>query len=541
LFVLRNALLSLVRSKGRTILIGLIVAVIATASCIALSVRDAAKSAAETQLAATEITGTIGIDRSQLFAQPRAESSAEMPSQDEMRERLQNAQSLTLDQLQALADNENVSQLRYSDSTSLDLGGDLEAVGAEETTSDQTAETTDPQIPGGMPGGMGGGFGRFASGDVTLTGYADEDSMTGFVAGTSAITEGQLFDLAAADNRVLINSEFATYNALSVGDTITVANPNATDETYELTVSGIYTNSTADNSPMQFSTAQDPANQLYLSHASLEAIIANSEAVATTSTDETTGMETTTALISQVSATFVFANKAAYDAYAAALPALLEAQGLSTDYTITSADVANYESSILPLQNLEKFATTLFWIVLGVGALVLVGIAIFNIRERKYEVGVLTAIGVRKPKVAMQYVTESVVIALLASVVGLGIGVAASPSVANNLLADQIASIEAEQTSTEQNFGRPGDLGAMPGGEIPGGGMPGGFGGFGGGDVIGGLQNSTNYIDQVSATVNPQIILQLLGIGIALSVIASMASVIFVMRFEPLRILSDRS
>ncbi|MDR0959708.1 MAG: ABC transporter permease [Propionibacteriaceae bacterium] len=540
--MLRNALLNLVRSKGRTILIGLIVAVIATASCIALSVRDAAKSAAETQLAATEITGTIGIDRSQLFGQPGTDSSAEMPSQDEMRERLQHAQSLTLDQLQALADNENVSQLRYSDSTSMDLSGDLEAVGAEEATSDQTSEITDPQMPGGMPGGMGG-FGLFASGDVTLTGYADEDSMTAFVAGTSAITDGELFDLSAADNQVLINSEFATYNSIGVGGAITVVNPNATEETYELIVSGIYTNSAAETSPMRFSTAQDPANQLYLSQASLSAIVANSEAAATTSTDETTGMETTTALMSQVSATFVFANKAAYDAYSAALPALLEAQGLSTDYTITSADVANYESSILPLQNLEKFATTLLWIVLGVGALVLVGIAIFNIRERKYEVGVLTAIGVRKPKVAMQYVTESVVIALLASIVGLGVGVAASPSVANNLLADQIASIEAEQSNTEQNFGRPGGIpGDMPGGEIPGGsGMPGGFGGFGGGDVIEGLQNSTNYIDQVSATVNPQIIVQLLGIGIALSVIASMASVIFVMRFEPLRILADRS
>jgi putative ABC transport system permease protein len=85
----------------------------------------------------------------------------------------------------------------------------------------------------------------------------------------------------------------------------------------------------------------------------------------------------------------------------------------------------------------------------------------------------------------------------------------------------------------------------MPGG-IPGGGQipeGGQFPGFGGGrtDMVQGLQNSTNYIDKISATLNTQIILELFGIGIALSVIASMASVIFVMRFEPLRILSDRS
>ena len=62
-----------------------------------------------------------------------------------------------------------------------------------------------------------------------------------------------------------------------------------------------------------------------------------------------------------------------------------------------SADVENYESSLVPLDSLAKFALTLLIVVLAVGAVVL---NLFNICERKYEVGVLTVIGVKKVKMA---------------------------------------------------------------------------------------------------------------------------------------------
>ena len=62
-----------------------------------------------------------------------------------------------------------------------------------------------------------------------------------------------------------------------------------------------------------------------------------------------------------------------------------------------SADVENHESSLVPLDNLAKFALTLLIVVLAVGAVVL---NLFNICERKYEVGVLPVIGVKKVKMA---------------------------------------------------------------------------------------------------------------------------------------------
>jgi putative ABC transport system permease protein len=560
-FVIKNALLSIVRSKGRTILIGLIVAVIATASCIALSIRDAAKSAASTQLADTTITGTIQMDRSALMgAQPSAQPSSgstAAPDREEMRKALAGADDLTLAQMQALANNSNVQSLRYSATTSVDVTGSLEAVStSSSSTSSASPSATsssgsgsdqrDPGQGGDMPGRD---FGGMASGDLSLVAYSDEASMTEFVAGTSKVTSGTVFDFNSADNKVLVSQEFATYNSLSVGDTITVSNPAATSETYTLTISGIYTTSDSSSTQMQFSTAQDPANAICVSYPTLAAIISNSASVATTTTD-TNGDSVSTALTDRVSATLVFANEDAYNAYNSALPGLLSAQNLSSDYKLSSQDLSNYESSVTPLNNLSKFATTLFWIVLGVGAIVLVGIAIFNIRERKYEVGVLTAIGVKKPKVALQFVAESLVISLIAIVIGLGIGAATSPKIADSLLASQISQMTTQTTTTNQNFGRGPDgqaPGAAPGGTstsgTSGSGSSGqGFGGFSGpGNMVQGLEKSTNYVDKISATINPKIIGELFAIGIALSVVASMAGVIFVMRYEPLRILSDRA
>ena len=56
----------------------------------------------------------------------------------------------------------------------------------------------------------------------------------------------------------------------------------------------------------------------------------------------------------------------------------------------------NHESSLVPLNNLSKFALTLLIVMLVV-------ITLLNVRERKYEIVVLTAIGATKVKVAAQF------------------------------------------------------------------------------------------------------------------------------------------
>ena len=49
-----------------------------------------------------------------------------------------------------------------------------------------------------------------------------------------------------------------------------------------------------------------------------------------------------------------------------------------------------------------------------------------------------------------------------------------------------------------------------------------------------------NYISEVSSATDIVVLLKLLGIGVLLALVASAASVIFIMRYDPLKILANR-
>lgn len=384
-----------------------------------------------------------------------------------------------------------------------------------------------------MPGGMMRG--GFTMGDFTVTGYSSEDAMTKFINGTAKITDGEMFDIASSDMNCLISNELALLNNLSVGDTITLANPNAEEETYTFTIVGIYTDSSSGDSGNQirFLTSMDSANLICISYGALQSVIDHSLTVASTETDDN-GNESSTAINGQLSGTFVFSNKENYENFGAEL----KTKGLSDYYTLTSSDINNYENSLLPLKNLSDFATTLLIIVLVIGAVILVVINIFNIRERKYEVGVLTAIGIKKSKVAMQFVTELLCVTLVFIIIGAGIGAVISVPVSNNLLVAQIEQMKTQTNNQDINFGRQGGReGNLPqftqsGIGNPGGGML---------NVFGRDQSKVNYLDKINATVNFAILVEMIGIGIVLTLISSLAAIIFVMRYEPLKILANRT
>lgn len=168
---------------------------------------------------------------------------------------------------------------------------------------------------------------------------------------------------------------------------------------------------------------------------------------------------------------------------------------------------------------------------------------IFNVRERKYEVGVLTAMGMKKWKAATQFICEILVVTMVAVILGAGIGAVSSVPVTNTLLAGQVANQNNRLSQVEQNFGRPGNMGSgFPGGSMPDGmfsDMP---------DDIGGGTNpfdkmfdsAANYITEVDSAMNLTVVFQMLGVGLLLTLIASAASVLFIMRYDPLKILANR-
>lgn len=578
MFVVKNAWKSVTRNKGRNILVIIIVAIIAIAATIGLSIRQAATTARNTGLENTTVTAQISLDREKLISESRnqsnssessdSQSSNGKPNFDSMRSALSDKQ-LSLTDYQKYANASSaVKSTYYMETTGLSATDDFQPVSdstSSTNTSDSTSSNdmsssngsgesdTSDQSGEGRPnvGGMGGGkdFGgtSMVSGDFSLVGFSSDEAVSNTSNGSFTMVDGKVFGYdKSSDGDAIISKSLADFNALSVGDTISVADPNDTDTTYQLTIVGIYKNSTDSTQQMggpMASNASDPANAIYTSVSTLRSLGLDADA----DTDSA----------ARLNYTYVFSSKSDYEAFCEdAINA-----GLNDDYAVSSADVENYESSLVPLNNLSKFALTLLIVVLAVGGVVLVVITLLNVRERKYEIGVLAAIGVNKVKVAAQFTLELLIVTMIGLALGACAGAVASVPVSNQLLASQIEQQQSQQTNQREQFGRDmqgsadgSGTGAQDSGNAndssnstdsqnsdsasnQNSAMP----GKGGNGPEGMMGRAVNYASSVNATVNLTVVGQLLLVGLGLTLIAALVAVVFVLRYEPLQILADRS
>ena len=571
MFVLRNAAKSVTRNKGRNILVIVIVTIIAAAATIGLSIRQAAATARTSGLENTTITAQISLDREKLISESRQNfdsgssdsngsdsSNGSQPDFDSMRSALADKQ-LSLSDYQKYAEaSSSVKSTYYMETTGLAATDNFQPVSDSTSSSDSSSASSSTDSSdssqqngdgfpmGGEPGGgdMGGGQdATMVSGDFSLVGFSSDEAVSNASNGTFTMSDGQVFGYdESSDGDVIISKSLADFNNLSVGDTISVADTNDSSTTYTLTIVGIYQNSTDSNQQMggpMASTSSDPANAIYTSVSTLKSLGLDSDSDSDSA--------------AQLSFTYVFSSKTDYETFSEDA----SNAGLSDDYTVSSADVENYESSLVPLNNLSKFAMTLLIVVLAVGAVVLIVITLLNVRERKYEIGVLTAIGVNKVKVAAQFTLELLIVTMIGLALGAGVGAAASVPVSNQLLSSQIEQQQSQQTSQREQFGR--DM-QGPGGSSdstdsnnsndsasstdsnasssnkdassnePQQGGPGGM-----------MNRAANYVSNINATVNLKVVAQLLLVGLGLTLVAALVAVIFVLRYEPLQILADRS
>ena len=545
MYIIKNAFRCIGRSKGRNILIGIIALVIAISACIGLSIRQASENAKTTALEGLSITATISYDRANAMGQLGGgrPSSGGRPSggfdKDQFANMIGSATSLTLEEYQKYAEASSVQDFYYTLTAYFNGSENFSPVSDE---SDSSTDSDRPSsFPSGMGGMMGGMFGGFSSGDFSIIGYSSDSSMTAFINGSASIVDGSMFEQGTSELVCVISEELAMYNELAVGDTIIVTNPSVETEAYTLTISGIYTSSeNNDFSMSMFGASQDPANRIYMSAAALQTVLDASEEASTTVTDDY-GRESDTKITGTLSATYSFADTESYYAFEAEVRTL----GLSEDYTVSSSDISAYENSLAPLNTLSTMAGWFLIVILIIGGVILVVLNIFNVRERKYEVGVLTAMGMKKWKVAAQFICEILVVTMIAVIIGAGVGAVSSVPVTNALLEGQIQSQNSQQSQMEENFGRPGDFGGgFPGGNMGAmpGGMPSDIPDIGGGNNPFGdmFDSAANYISEVDSAMNLTVVFQMLGVGLLLTLVASAASVLFIMRYNPLKILANR-
>ena len=586
MYILKNAFRNVYRNKGRTILTAIIIIAIAFSSCVALSIRQAAQTAREDVLEGLSITAQISLDRTAMMKQKSsddADSGSESSDNKENFAKKMGASSLSVKEMQTYAGAESVKDFYYTLTSSVN-GSGIEAVqsssslknrqstadsstGSDETADKKQSATTDAAQstgsetggPGGMgggPGGMGGGPSMGTQGDFTLIGYSSDSAMTAFADGTSKITSGQVFQENTSEPECIISTELAEYNSLAVGDTITVTNPNDETETYTLKIVGIYENSASgvqEGGNIGFSTSSDPANQILMSYTALKAITDTSAKSATTTTNDF-GLEQSSALNAHVSGTYVFETVEDYEAFEDQARAL----GLSEDYTVSSRDLEQYEKSLTPLETLSKIAGYFLIVILAIGAVIIVVLNVLAARERKYEIGVLTAVGMKKKKVAAQFISEILIVTLMSVVIGGAAGALSSVPITNALLASQITATQEAGESREQNFGRPSDMGAPPemqqntddkSSATDEAQADSGTASDNAADNSQKAQSDqkgekssrrASYISSVSSAVNLKVLAELLGITVLLAAAGAAVALIAIMRYEPLKILSGR-
>lgn len=548
MYIIKNAIRSIGRSKGRNILISIIVLVIAVSACLGLSIRQAAESVKESTLEELTITANIAYDRSSMMNGMMGERQKSVDrgfDREHFADMMGNASELTLEEYQTYAHADSVQDFYYTLTASFNGNDELLPVSDEVEYTQDTEETQSESGMGGFGAPMGspGGKGNmFTSSDFSVIGYSSDNAMTAFIDGTASVLDGgTMFEEGTTEKVCVISEELAIYNDLSVGDKIALENPSLESEIYELEIVGLYTSSANNDFSMSmFGKSQDPANQIYMSANALQEILDSSDESSTTITDENTDRERDSAITGSFSATYVFADTESYYVFEEEVRKL----GLDESYTVSSPDLTAFENRLTPLNTLSTMAGWFLLVILIIGAIILVVLNIFNVRERKYEVGVLTAMGMKKWKVAIQFMCEILVVTMIAVVIGAAVGAVSSVPVTNALLAGQIESQNSQQMQMDENFGRPGNFGGgMSRGDMDSGmpsGVPDDFGGGKGnpfGNMIGG---AADYITEVNSAMNLTVVFQMLGVGLLLTLVASLVSVLFIMRYDPLKILANR-
>ena len=504
MYIVKNALKSISRSKGRNILIGIIIMVISVSSCIALSIRNSANEIVSKEKESFAITATVGVDRQAL------RSTAQSGSTD-VRTLMDSIPALTVDQLKNYADSKYVKSLNYSITTSLN-SSNITAVSNSASTA--TASKTAASSSGSSyraQGGFGGEMGGASAGSFRVTGYSSTAAMSSFINGTSKITSGAMFSDSDISNDCVISDELASADSLKVGSTITLTNPNATTQAYTFKVVGIYTD-----------TATGDGSQMNLFSNSANTIITNYKAANNMIT--ASASNSSTKLSSQLNPTFNLASPDSFDSFKTEVAS----KGLNKYYTVNS-NISSFNQTIQPLTNLSSFATIFLLLVLAIGGIILVVLNLINIRERKYEIGVLRAIGMKKGKVALQFITELSIVTIIALFIGSGIGAAASVPTANYMLKSEITSMQSQTQQERQNFGFGSSSSSSS--SSSGNRMAGFFG----------MGSNVSYITQMNAVINGTVVLEILGIGIILVMVSSGFSLVFISRYDPLKILSSRT
>lgn len=483
---IKRALLSVKARKGKSLLQILVLSVICVLVLAGLSIQTAAQKSGELarQKLGADVTLQVDMEKLRENLQSQQQSSGE-------RVRFQST-PIPVHSAEELTSYPQIKGYNFYSSTTA-LATTFVPIESAEEAVETTDESSDSNVTQGQ-----GKFGGMVQGDISIQGVTYTDSTSDFMDSISTLVGGEhINEEDIGKNVAIIEQTLAEENDLTPGDTITVTSPLDDSITVELKVKGIYsTTSVGSDQGMNFA-ALIPYNKIYVPYT-------------TAATLKGAGYEGTID-----SAIYYIEDPVEMESFVN--QAQLESS-IDFDTFKLNANDQLYQQMVGPIENVAGFSNNIVYLVSIAGAIILSLIIMMSIRERKYEMGVLLAIGEQRWKLVGQFIVEI----LLVAAISFGIATLSGNAVANQV-SDQLLNEElktAEQTNTPESFkGR----------------------GMFGGEMAGGQAGQTQQVEtiedlDVSVTANDLGLLAIIGTLIA--ILSSLLPTISVIRLQPKTILS---
>ncbi|WP_321024755.1 ABC transporter permease [Eisenbergiella porci] len=217
-----------------------------------------------------------------------------------------------------------------------------------------------------------------------------------FLSGAMVMCDGKPID-TSIDDGIVISKEIADKHGLKVGDTIqAVNNPLSDDKTMELEIVGLFevvVDKTDERNNFNEASYYDYTNNAFVSEAAMKELLENYVDVGYASADFfVTDPEQLEVIIQQV-------------------------QGINSidwnNFVITANDEV-YERVANSISDMGSLISTLIAIISVVSVVIIVLILSMWMRSRTHEIGVLLAVGITKFSILMQYMLETLLIAVIA-------------------------------------------------------------------------------------------------------------------------------
>ena len=546
MYIFTNALENLLRNKGRNILIMTIIFLIIATTVVALIINNTASVVIEDYKTRFSSQVSISPDMEKVRQEAVANASGGMVSMKmptiEPELLLSFAQSDTLQRSEAYA-----SLSANSDS--------LKAI----DQSDDDASSGDGGPSVGISGSSGPdgnvGFAIRGGGNYRLYGGYWEE----FNNGTRALIDDGISALPDADNECLVSQDLAELNGISVGDTIKLQVQMSTDIGADVDMTGYADGDAYQANGQSYTLSAGPDGNFFASRTVELALVVtgiyddlndaydnenmpqmaafNHRNEILTTLDTLLSVRASNENNINLIATYYLKSPdllSDFEAY-------VRNAGLS-DLFLVSTDAASYDRIVKPVVALKSITLTFMIVVLVLGAIILILLTLIAIRERKYEIGVLRAMGMKKGRVALGLWTELLVMTVLCLVLGLGVGALAAQPITDVLLTQQA------QAASTADTGMPGG----PGGPVTTSGPGGASGSAGpiGVSTIGigpamlsgsGAGAGEQPLAEMDIAIGLDTIAEIIGIALLLATLAGLVSTSRITRYEPIRILMERN